>query len=340
LGNPAKVTNCSFVNCQALTGGAITIGGDRKLETIIMNSSFMDNTANYEGGAIYSPADIIIDRSLFLNNKAFIGGALALGHGGILQNSQFKFNSAHEGGAVFIYGINSAINNQSKILNCSFTLNSAIIGGGLSIDQPPNNLRITLQESSFQYNTASNTAGGIYIRADENLQLIDWKSNIISYNVASGAGNVSGGLFLNSTAKTDPQISLGNLIVFDNSPRDYYCNQQNLLLVCKEPQCPTSSCGHCPGICVFFGNATETFLCYAAVTSPVCMHGKCMFMNLPVCVCDSGWMGELCDVGSNVPVTSLWYFWVGLFGGLIVIFIFCIGSVLIRKRSEYTFIKK
>jgi predicted outer membrane repeat protein len=366
LGGSITVDHCYFENCQATMGGAITVEhNDMAQYVMIQNSTFRNNYA-INGGAIYTPvlSTLTIYSSLFWDNRATYGGALYYQSGGLF-NCSFMNNSADYGGA--ICSNVSDTTSMGSLNYCQFSQNRALYGGGLYSDRSTSNWQIinsnftsntaqfyggglyispmtnlfTLQNCLIQSNTASNGAG-IYLSASPNTMMIAWESNSITSNQAMATqGNFSGGLYLDSTPDVNPGLSLGNLYMSLNTPLNFYCNNTGLFL-CREPSplCrdPTS-CGDCKGICVP-RNATSN-LCYASVAPPVCAHGQCVFSGLPVCTCDGGWSGDLCDVeaSSSTPLISLWYFWVGIGGGLLVIVI--IGMIVYcRRRADYSQIDK
>jgi predicted outer membrane repeat protein len=354
------VENCYFVNCQAAYGGAIAVEYNPSQHVNIMNSTFRDNFAYY-GGAIHSVPTLLVSSSLFENNNATYGGAIYYESGSFF-NSIFTNNmAANDGGAIYSNVTNSisigefsqcqftqnrAMNGAGlysyqattlwQILNSTFTSNMAQTnGGGLYIHSMTT--LFSLQNCNITSNMALN-GGGIYLSVGPNTDMTSWNSNSITLNQATGTGEISGGLFLETMAASKPDLSLGNLLVNENRPLDYYCNN-SVLFLCKEPSplCRApASCSNCMGICV--PNVT-TNMCYASVSAPVCAHGECVFENLPVCVCQSGWKGDLCDNSeSNTPLINLWYFWVGIGGGLLLIIIVTI--VLCKRRGQYDFIEK
>ena len=78
-GNNNSITDCKFINCNAYTGGAIFLDGDRNTNTII-NSEFMNCSAD-NGGAICSGTQMAhvignITNCSFENCDASNGGAI------------------------------------------------------------------------------------------------------------------------------------------------------------------------------------------------------------------------------------------------------------------------
>ena len=115
------VYNSSFENCSATFGGAIA-----QLESTITveNSNFTNNTAQYEGGAIFDIyAKMETKYSRFDKNSAINGAAIFVDFGAtvrIIGNNFTKNNASGIGGAVF-----SNQNNVYTEYNNNFTGNIA-----------------------------------------------------------------------------------------------------------------------------------------------------------------------------------------------------------------------
>ena len=99
-------------------GGAIMNDGYLK----VINSTFVNNTAKYSGGAIWY-ADAY--NCTFINNSAYVGGAIWYGDA---YNCTFISNIAFEGGAIGTY------HSICSVVNCSFVNNTAkYIGGSIRV---------------------------------------------------------------------------------------------------------------------------------------------------------------------------------------------------------------
>ncbi|WP_405269939.1 lectin like domain-containing protein [Methanobrevibacter sp.] len=92
-----NVINSNFTDCRAKFGGAISIlGGTLN----VLECNFMNNTANFEGGAIYSSwTNLNISKSNFTNNTAAENaGAIYFDkHKLTIKESNFKDNKAIDG---------------------------------------------------------------------------------------------------------------------------------------------------------------------------------------------------------------------------------------------------
>ena len=210
--------NNIFYNNTARQGGAIAW---MKAENININHyTFVDNTADISGGAIYvgeGSGNCIVNNSYFeANNVTGVAG----GHGGAIEwyakegaiyTSTFNNNHAYKGGAVFVGQIAGDINITDSI----FTNNSAVTHGG-AIDA--NASSVIMKNSEF-YSNAAEYGGALYVggagesnsveyclfignNATENGGAIDW---------AASNGNVLESTFEYNHAKNGGAVYVGGL---------------------------------------------------------------------------------------------------------------------------------
>lgn len=125
----ANIDDSKFIRNHAYQGGAIYWHYEYNGLSVLNNSYFEDNFADYGGGAIsceYEYGDRatkIIDNTEFVNNKATnYGGAVAALETEI-RNSIFEGNKANIGGAVYSY--------NSKISDSQFENNNANYGNDI-----------------------------------------------------------------------------------------------------------------------------------------------------------------------------------------------------------------
>ena len=171
------VLNSSFIKNHAFHGGAIYVG-DISQKINITNSTFRENYAHSEGGAISIEASTVtVDNSEFYDNYAINGGALYVGgegnsnyvyssifegnkanngvggaidwvaSSGTIQDTVLTSNYANYGGGIY-FGGNAA---ESRIYNCNFTDNHARYKGG-AIDC--NSSAMYLTNTTFDNNWA------------------------------------------------------------------------------------------------------------------------------------------------------------------------------------------
>ncbi|WP_458404527.1 lectin like domain-containing protein [Methanobrevibacter sp.] len=126
LYEPFNIVNTSFINCKSKLGGALAnLGG---LLTIV-DSEFINNTATFEGGAVYTSwSNVNIINSTFTNNKAqknagaiyFDMGKLTLDHVN-LTNNKVLTETGKAANAIYANDV------DLKLLNSNFD------NGGVSI---------------------------------------------------------------------------------------------------------------------------------------------------------------------------------------------------------------
>ena len=161
--------NITFINGKTLQYGAAVYG-----KSLLVNCSFINNTAGYGGtpgygGAIYGGNAV---DSLFIKNSASFGGAIFKGNA---LNSTFKFNNADSGGAI----------QDANATNCTFINNTASAGGAL--------LDGNAFDSTFINNTARD-GGAISLGNATNC-------TFINNTASSDGGALHMGIALDSTFK-------------------------------------------------------------------------------------------------------------------------------------------
>jgi len=159
------VTGSTFSNNQvtgnafSAMGGAIAVLEDMFGD--ISDSTFINNSATYDGGAVLifanNPANIL--NSQFIGNVAQEGGGgavYALGLGSIV-GSRFVDNRSITGGAVVVQNPASGftINNSTFIANRTHGLGSFADGGALYLEDD-----IEIRDSVFLNNHVQGAGGG------------------------------------------------------------------------------------------------------------------------------------------------------------------------------------
>ena len=260
-GKTFSATNVVFDNNKSTAeprwngGGAIAGGPSDSIKNStfisVSNSTFSNNTALKEGGAVTSIDTAVISNTVFNKNISTNSNAGALYHRGnklTMENVTFTGNQAKYGnaGAVYlhlgsmsitgennIFSSNTAtagggaiyISGSSEITNAQFESNSAKNGGAIY-----NNSNVTLTNVVFSRNTASADGGAIYNAASKLVYLFDttfatesdtiynagtinfYKTNTINASISG-----SGTLILNNNAAltfdNDTDITLTALTV-------------------------------------------------------------------------------------------------------------------------------
>lgn len=207
-----------FMRQSGSAGGAINITG----------GEISDNYAANKGGGVYARISVKVDGASILRNEAgvdgggiffestcsyfkFLSGEIsgntAGNNGGGLYFDNFGSNSIeliqgtladntagnYGGGA---YMVNSKITFGTGTDLVSFEGNSAVQGGGLYISSTGSAIRnVTINNSSFKENTASNCGGGIYLADNGKGALYLKQGGTYSQNTATNDG---GAIFVNN----------------------------------------------------------------------------------------------------------------------------------------------
>lgn len=189
---------------------------------------------SYVESAIMSNNVVVIDSTEFANNssKNNDGGAV------VVKNSTgfvyfikctFIYNYSQEkGGAIYVEGENSV-----QLTECTFTSNSASLGGALFIQKSnvdinkckfygnssqndggalkfdsvypmyPGKNYFILDENTFENNTANGKGGAVYF--DNNAKVTTFRNNTITNNTC---GDIGGGMYLKGSDETSNPIIL------------------------------------------------------------------------------------------------------------------------------------
>ncbi|MDA3885960.1 MAG: hypothetical protein PF638_10250 [Candidatus Delongbacteria bacterium] len=191
-----------FTKMYSYGDGPISIGDQSSIDFI--NCRFIDNHADYNGGAVYVSS----------GNVNFI-------------TCIFRNNSAENGGGLYIYNNPSAAPSNINLNYCSFLANSASNGGGLYIkdyDGASDDMFLSIQNTRFHYNKANDPGGlggGLFINI---LARIDLKLKYckIQYNDAtlSGGGIYSKYFEMDYGANNIQPQEFSNLLITQNSAKD------------------------------------------------------------------------------------------------------------------------
>lgn len=155
-------------------GGAVyllfsDLSGSEKTEFI--NCLFLSNSADTQGGAIYSSGsgNTVISRSRIDNNKSLTGGGgvhvtgfpatVKLANCEIVNNNTLVTNPADGGGLRFDGPASPSLNIiEPEVMNCTIVNNKALSGGGISVS---GRTRLNVANSTIAFNTiATTTLGG------------------------------------------------------------------------------------------------------------------------------------------------------------------------------------
>ncbi|WP_458404599.1 Ig-like domain repeat protein [Methanobrevibacter sp.] len=207
-----EITDSTF-NKNTVTsssGGALNVPSGTSSLTI-SGSTFEDNGASSTGMAIYIPGSsmpVTITDSSFINNDFTRGngGAISTASTGKLtiDNTTFKDNDAQKGAAIFFARTPSSI----EITDSTFTNNHVTNDNGGALNIPDGVSSTTINNCTFETNTASGNGGAIYVNSGSTS--ID-KSKFID-NAATGTAN---SIYV-ASGKTSNTISNSNFTGSNN----------------------------------------------------------------------------------------------------------------------------
>ena len=200
--------NCTFLNCSATSGGAISVS---KGSLEIVDSLFINNYAERYGGAIYLREAKFIGRNVaIINSTSIMGGAITAVYTNLnLTNVTARNNHAkYSGGAIYaLFG--SFCLNSSAFIN-----NTAKDGGALFIDEVNNFIAFN---NTFTDNTAGSIAGAVYSAISRNLN----RTSILNESLMNS--------FFNNTASYENDVYECEAINLN------YNSSQNYLLIRSGP---------------------------------------------------------------------------------------------------------
>ncbi|MEI6271093.1 MAG: hypothetical protein WCP38_01885, partial [Chloroflexota bacterium] len=155
----AEITSSSFTGNYALDGGAIYGVDSPDYSISVASSSFLNNTAEDDGGAI-SAGTISATSSTFTHNVATTGGGGAI-HATLsveITDGTFSSNTANDalsglGGAIF-----AGFSATARIYSSSFTNNTALDAGAILA------INATIDSSAFMGNVAVEDGGAVATR--------------------------------------------------------------------------------------------------------------------------------------------------------------------------------
>ena len=200
--------NVSFFGNSAANGGGILV----KLSNVILGSSFIQNSAEWNGGGVYIEESSVSfgDNSSFTNNSVwYSGGGVYVDESTVSfgDNSSFTNNSAEYksnrnvgGGGVYVDERTVSFGDNS-----SFTSNSAEYGGGGGVYVKESSVSFS-DNSYFTYNSAEYGGGGVYV--DESTVSFGENSSF----TCNSAGYGGGGFYIEESS-----VSFGDNSSFTNN---------------------------------------------------------------------------------------------------------------------------
>ncbi|WP_157082587.1 beta strand repeat-containing protein, partial [Methanobrevibacter cuticularis] len=196
----------------------VTTLANRTVSVNILNSTFVNSTANGDGGGLYVTSSangnvsVNIVNSSFVNNKGASGGGVVVSSGTSgttivnIVNSTFINNTAINGGGVYVNsGIDGTV--SVDILNSIFTNNTAsFMAGGVTVTSGANGtVSVDIVNSTFVNSTATD-AKAIYVTSGTSGTVSVGIVNSTFVNSTANTGN-GGGISIN--AGTNGTVSVG-----------------------------------------------------------------------------------------------------------------------------------
>ncbi|QDT82004.1 putative outer membrane protein PmpB precursor [Gimesia maris] len=175
-------------------GGAIYSGGD----LTVTNSTFVRNSADWYGGAIYSTDGLltITGCDFSENQTSYAGGAIVAQNGDLtVSASTFTQNSSDTlGGGIYI---TQGVLTVSKSV---FTENSSVTGGAIyhqiSSTFPPVFTELSITDCTFQGNTTTSSAGAVYYSSALTFYSAYHTAYIENSHFSENSGSSGGALYL------------------------------------------------------------------------------------------------------------------------------------------------
>lgn len=161
--NQCTIKNCVFKNTSDATGvaGVVRVSGTSK--NTFNNCVFENDTTNAKAGVFNQYADAKLDLNkceFYSNASGYYGGVIyTIGEvniNGCTFGASGKGNSSTSRGGVITMGGASKVN----IANTSFEYNSGAIGGAIYVDAITDEASLTVTNTKFANNTATNTSNG------------------------------------------------------------------------------------------------------------------------------------------------------------------------------------
>lgn len=196
----ALIENCTFTNCTCSFGAVTnyyssTASTANYARMTVKDSTFKDNYATTEPGAINNCGYLEVYDSVFENNEAFWWAGAIHTHmyaNTTIVRSNFRNNLAGwNGGALYTYS-------YLRVVNSTFTGNNATTntgGGAIGASNYGSNPTVIIENSKFENNTALTGAGGTIVISSGTLTVSD------SEFINNAAPKINGGA-ISSTSGT------------------------------------------------------------------------------------------------------------------------------------------
>ncbi|MBQ2831560.1 right-handed parallel beta-helix repeat-containing protein [Methanobrevibacter sp.] len=173
------IQNSQFIKNSAYEGGAIHVDNDNHI--YIENSTFKQNSAEWDGGAIYSNKWMHVGNSIFeLNTAKKKGGAIQTDYIQFSGKNTFTNNSANNhGGAIYTETIGTT--NSNLIFNANHA--DSDFGGAIYINKKSGDVKFY---SSVFTNNHANAGDGGAVYSDSSSTNLEFYNCTFTSNYATG----------------------------------------------------------------------------------------------------------------------------------------------------------
>lgn len=225
------LTNVTLINGSADLGGAVYVAENSAFTPLSIN--FINNTAIYRGGAIYSEGTLTVNGGLFYGNDISLrnvddynGGAAIYNNGGILVVKEADFvnnlkNIVVRNGVLgdLVYGA-IFTTGETNITDSYFGDNAAYIGGAIAIVSDSEN--VIIYNNIFEENNAT-FGGAIYTSsAYVNISNCNFVNNkaVGKTDITDNQGGAifiadSSNTIISASTFTDNSASMGGAVYVD-----------------------------------------------------------------------------------------------------------------------------
>ncbi|MFK7954596.1 MAG: choice-of-anchor Q domain-containing protein [Lysobacterales bacterium] len=202
--------NTDVINNSAAYGGGLlgyaSLENDQPIIDI-QGSTFSDNRAEFDGGAIRTIGTTVLSNTTFSNNSAErLGGGVFVRNTLVANNVEFTSNSAEmEGGAIY-----SGVGTSVQITNSQLVANSADLQGGGIFSQGITSISGTQFSENVTGIDLNFRRGGAIAHVGPGL--LDLTESSLSFNAATIGGGISASApvsITNSSFSSNSANSLG-----------------------------------------------------------------------------------------------------------------------------------
>ena len=223
-----EISNCTFKDNTAITGGALFID---TIDSVIINHiNFTSNIASSNGGAIFiSKGGVnIINGTKFISNGAIDGGAIYSNAALNVDGSDFISNTAaNDGGALYIGG-------NADLENVNFTGNRAVEGSAFYIadDEYVNVKNVVLTDNVDSYHDSHpSDVCSIHVGDGANLNVLDNSLTLNDGQDIHYSGNwASDVLYVSNTASPKDGMTEDRPTTLENALQHISPNGKIILL--------------------------------------------------------------------------------------------------------------